>query len=477
MSLINDMLRDLEARKRADGQAAAAGDATPGGAAAVPHALDARTRGSHDSTDDHIRYRMRWLLPAYAVALIVFAVGLYLTFVGPQGVLQHDALSRAVAGGSNPAAMRPATLPVAATAAPEAAPAIANLPAPDPRLVMIGVDEAKGPALTLNLRFAPALAAPLRVDVIDGVVSLFAAKARAGNVDAPSPLLDGWQTEQSEDGWHVRFAWRGRADVSLQPVLGADTSQGWVIRLLPALATAAEVGSSPSPVPRAAQKPATSPTTSATAATSAAQAALPRAAAPTLAAANLRDADTLYADAWRLQQSGKLAEAVAQLERLIQNDPAHAQGRELLARLLARLGRADRAIQILREGLTAVPGQPAWVELLARLLDGNGQRQQAIDLLASQGLADNSSQQALLGALATQAGRYPDAAQAYRHLLALDGSQSRWWLGLAVALESQGDVIAARTAYQGALDAGHLEHKVEQFVRQRLAALSSGESQ
>src|SRR3546814_20589542 len=85
--------------------------------------------------------------------------------------------------------------------------------------------------------------------------------------------------------------------------------------------------------------------------------------------------------------------------------PVHARGRELLARLLARLGRSERAIQILRDGLASVPGQPAWVELLARVLDGTGQRQQAIDLLASQGAADNSNQQALLGALATPAGR------------------------------------------------------------------------
>src|SRR3546814_17150584 len=87
----------------------------------------------------------------------------------------------------------------------------------EPRLVMIGVDETKGPALTLNLRFAPALTAPLRVDAIDGVVSLFAAGARAGVVDAPSPLLDGWQAEQDDDGWHVRFAWDGRDEVMLDP--------------------------------------------------------------------------------------------------------------------------------------------------------------------------------------------------------------------------------------------------------------------
>lgn len=469
MSLINDMLRDLEARKRAAGQAAdAPGDAASNGVAAVPHALDARTRAGHDSTDEHVRHRMRWLLPAYVVALVVLAVGLYLTFAGPQGVLHRDALSRAVAGGSASTQAGSAPPPTADAGTPRPAQAQAKLPASDPRLVMIGVDEAKGPALTLNLRFAPALAAPLRVDVIDGVVSLFAAGARADAADAPSPLLEGWRAEQDDDGWHVRFAWNGRAEVSLQPVLGADTSQGWIIRLLPPAAAAIK----PGPLPTPTQRPVAEAAAPAVAVAATPPVSPPRSTAPAPTAT--RDADTLYADAWRLQQAGQLAEAIAQLERLIQTDPAHARGRELLARLLARLGRSERAIQILRDGLVSVPGQPAWVELLARVLDGSGQRLQAIDLLVSQGTPDNGNQQALLGALATQAGRYQDAAQAYRRLLARDGSQSRWWLGLAVALDNQGDAMAARTAYQGALDAGHLEAKAEQFVRQRLAALDTG---
>jgi len=470
MSLINDMLRDLEARKRAEGkQAAGAGEAKPGADVGVPHALDARTRGN-GSTDEHVRHRMRWLLPAYALALIVLAVGLYLSFAGPNGLLRRDAFSRVVATGAAGAdSTAVAVVPTVAVPDPQAS----NAPAREPRLVMIGIDEAKGPALTLNLRFAPALSAPLRVDVVDGVVSLFAAGAQADAIDAPSPLLDQWQAEQRADGWQVRFAWAGRAEVNLQPVLGSDTSQGWVIRLLPRSAetpAAGErvAGAVPAPV---APLPANRVAVPAAPAAETARVA-------TVAAANAvqRNADTLYADAWRLQRSGQVAEAINQLERLLQTDAGHAQGRELLARLLARAGRSERAIRILREGLAVAPGQPAWVELLARLHDGRGQREQAIAVLSAEGSADNANHQALLGALAAQAGRYSDAAQAYRRLLALDATQARWWLGLSVALDNGGDPVAARAAYQGALDAGGLDQKAETFVRQRLAALSSGES-
>jgi len=464
MSLINDMLRDLEARKRAEGQQAAAGNAAPG--VGVPHALDARSHGSTDSTDEHVRHRMRWLLPAYALALVALAVGLYLSFAGPSGLLHRDAFSRAVSAGT---AGADSTATAVAPAAAVSAPPTEAAAAPEPRLVMIGIDQAKGPALTLNLRFAPALVAPLRVDLRDGSVSLFAAGARADAIGAPSPLLAAWQSEQRDAGWHARFAWTGRAEVSLQPVTGSDTSQGWVIRLLPPLSVAAgDAG--------VAEAAAASVPAAPTRARDAARAAPAAATAATAASAVQRDADTLYADAWRLQRSGQVNEAIKQLERLLQTDPAHAQARELQARLLARSGRSAQAIGVLREGLLAVPAQPAWVELLARLHDGMGQREQAIAVLASEGSPDNGNQQALLGALATQAGRYQDAVQAYRRLLALDAGQSRWWLGLAVALDNSGDAIAARAAYQGALDAGNLEQKTGQFVRQRLAALSPGES-
>src|SRR3546814_12560763 len=82
----------------------------------------------------HIRHRMRWLLPAYVLALVIFAVGLYLTFAGPEGVLHRDSLSHAVAGGRSGTLATSVPLPAAATATPTSPPPHANLPVSDPRL-------------------------------------------------------------------------------------------------------------------------------------------------------------------------------------------------------------------------------------------------------------------------------------------------------------------------------------------------------
>lgn len=485
MSLINDMLRDLEARKHAAhkrgegaavaGVAAATDNDGRPPAATVPLLHGGRDGTSHVGLDERVRRRGRWLLPVYALTLVGLSVALYFAVAGPGGLLRRDAFSRAV-----PAPV-PASTPVAAVAAAvatAAAPAVAATP----RLVMIGVDEARGPALTLRLRFAPALTSPLRVNVVDRRVQLGSQGAQVGSLESPSPLLTDWRSEQSGADWHASFAWDGRVEVSLSPVLGDDASQGWVVRLLPAAEPAVAVAAVNASAPTASRQLA-APSAPTPAAAPAAPLPVPTAGAvkPASPASTsvtssgaARDADTLYADAWRLQQAGQLGEAIGRLDRLLEGEPLHARARELLARLWVRSGRADRAMQVLNDGLAALPGQPAWVELQARLLDGSGHRSDAIALLDAQGSPQRLSHQALRGVLDTQEGHFADAATAYRLAIALEPAQPRWWLGLAVALDNLGDAAAARSAYQGALDTGQLDRNGEHFARERLAALPDG---
>lgn len=481
MSLINDMLRDLEARKheahkRGEGAAVAGvaaatdNDGRPP-AATVPLLHGGRDGTSHIGLDERVRRRGRWLLPVYALTLVGLSVALYFAVTGPNGLLRGDSFSRAV-----PAR---APTPVAPVPAPVSAAPIASAVDLTPRLVMIGVDEARGPALTLRLRFAPALTSPLRVNAVDQRVQLGSQGAQVGSLESPSPLLTDWRSEQSGADWHASFAWDGRVEVSLLPVLGDDASQGWVVRLLPAAEPAvavAAVNASAPPASRQLVAPSAPAPAAAPLPVPTAGAVKPASPASTSATSSgaARDADTLYADAWRLQQAGQLGEAISRLDRLLEGEPLHARARELLARLWVRSGRVDRAMQVLNDGLTALPRQPAWVELQARLLDGSGHRGDAIALLDAQGSPQRLSHQALRGVLDTQEGHFADAAKAYRLAIALEPAQPRWWLGLAVALDNLGDAAAARSAYQGALDTGQLDRNGEHFARERLAALPDG---
>lgn len=482
MSLINDMLRDLEARKRAARQAGEGGGTGASADAASAHAKDThaapphvapphvlRDAGAHVGLDERVRRRGRWLLPVYALVLVALAVALYLAVAGPNGLLRRDAYSRALAEPAAPASA-PAPTPDAAPASvPDAPTALAQ----GPRLVMIGVDEAQGPALTLRLRFAPALATPLRVNAGEGRVQLGTEGAQVGVLESPSPLLPDWRSEQTGERWQASFAWHGRAEVSLLPVLGEDASQGWVIRLLPAEPTRDAARSADASTVSA--SPAAPSRKRAAAAAPARPAAESRVQPAESHATDVaRDSDTLYADAWRLHQAGQVGDAIGRLQSLLQREPLHARGRELLARLWLGEGRVDQAIQVLNDGLAAQPGQPAWVELQARLLDRSGHRSDAIALLDAQGSPQRLGHQALRGILNTQEGRFADAAKAYQAAIALEPAEPRWWLGLALAWDNLGDRVAARSAYQGALDTGRLDGNGERFARERIAALADG---
>lgn len=440
MSLINEMLRDLEARKREQAVAKSEADAHT-----LSPALDPRRDDGGRSSDLRVWRRLRWLLPAWFGALATLAVGLYLAFAGRGGVLERDSLARALRTPIEPAAPASVDSPPVATVAAPVSPS---------RLILLAVEQGEAGQLRLLLRFAPALHAPLRVDASEGRVSIRAEGVDTDAVESPSPLLRDWRSERDGETWRAQFRWDGTANVELQPMLEKDASQGWLLQLLPAPARAS---------------------TSAPAKSSAAVtpvAAVPASSPPDPAAERARYLQTLYADAWRLQQAGQTAQAIERLQRLLEIAPDDERGRELIARLYLRQGDRASAIAVLRNGLARVPGQPRWIELLARVLDGGGRREQAVELLRSAGSERVLEHQVLLGAMATQSGQWETAAAAYRRALALAPGEARWWLGLGFALDKQGDALAAQAAYQGALDAGGLSPDNVRYVRSRLSALT-----
>ena len=75
-------------------------------------------------------------------------------------------------------------------------------------------------------------------------------------------------------------------------------------------------------------------------------------------------------------------------------------------------------------------------------------------------------------AVAQQAlGDYSAAASSYRELLRHDPSQSRWWMGLAIAADADGQRDQAREAYRQAIDTRLLNSDLSQYAQQRLAQL------
>lgn len=178
------------------------------------------------------------------------------------------------------------------------------------------------------------------------------------------------------------------------------------------------------------------------------------------------------APARRAIAAGELAEAEGLLTATLRREPQNLRARELLIGLMLRGERTGDALRQLDAGLAHHPAHGNFVLIKARLLAQSGDRPGAIALLErSTSIAAIGAQRLqMLGALYQQDGRFAEAAEHYRALLAIQPNSAAGWVGVAISLDARGDDDAA-AAYRRALRAGGLPSSAEAYARGRLAEL------
>lgn len=185
------------------------------------------------------------------------------------------------------------------------------------------------------------------------------------------------------------------------------------------------------------------------------------------------ESDPLAA-ARRAIESGELAVAENRLQRRLQTFPDDRDARELLIGLMLRGDRTDAAMRQLETGLAYYPAHGTFVLILARLQVERGETGSAMATLRRgagiRAIRDDCLQ--MLGALLQQLGRYAEAAETYRQLVTVAPQLGNAWIGLAISLDAQGD-LAAADGYRRALVLGGLQAAADSYARQRLAALES----
>lgn len=177
-----------------------------------------------------------------------------------------------------------------------------------------------------------------------------------------------------------------------------------------------------------------------------------------------------------LLERGRQTEAELAFAEALRLDADALSAREALAALYLNAGRLAEAESLLRQGLVKNPRAAALARLQARLLADRGELGPAIAVLelARPGLRDDPDYHALLAALYQRAGDNAHAAQTYGELLRLRPAQASWWLGLGLALEAEGDAAGAAQAFVRAhqLGAG-LEPAVLDWLSRRIATLAA----
>lgn len=470
MSLINDMLKDLEARKARDPLHQGL---EHGGA----HHIQAhgQAEGMHHADvtpaiEPMLQRHISWLFWPFMLVLVGLGLGLYwlaaekTTPLFPS-VRPSLEMQPPVATGAQPhQETTPAPGPVEPLASSRPLP-----PAPEqPRLLLLSAFE-QGDKLDLMFQFDRPLIESVTVRRVGERIELRFPKVQVPSLmEAPHPALKDWRSESGDEAWVMTFAWPA---AELPKLALGDTSQGtqrWSMSL-PLVR-----GETPQPTPLSVQKkPLPSVPAKATPVESAPIPSRPQAYSSSLTPQ--QKAEALYAEAWQLQLKGKPELAVEKLRQALALLPEFSRGRELLAQILLKAGQTRAAeIELLR-GLEYQPRQPELMEMLVRLWADHGRNVEALALLRERMDIDSISHQALFAILASRAGDHASAAEVYRRLAEREAHNPRWKLGLALALENLGQSAAARSAYQAALRLPGLDSASQAFIHDRLNHLGQGE--
>ena len=181
-------------------------------------------------------------------------------------------------------------------------------------------------------------------------------------------------------------------------------------------------------------------------------------------------AEVEYRRAQSVLNQGRAAETLDILRQALRFNAAHLASRQLLLKLLIENKQMDDASAVLREGLALHPAQIAWAMSLARMQLDRG------DLAGSWKILENSlpsasgssDYQGFAAHVLQRLGRTREAIEYYQAATRLAPAEGRWWLGLGIALESDGRATDARDALLRARASGTLSPELIALVDQKL---------
>lgn len=175
-----------------------------------------------------------------------------------------------------------------------------------------------------------------------------------------------------------------------------------------------------------------------------------------------------------LVQSGRLIEAYDKLLTFLAANPEAHVSRETLATILLAQQEHAQATLVIEEGLRLAPNYAPYKKIKARLLIQDrrpGEALQLLEQLAPTLQADKEYHE-LLATLYQQSGEHGKAIATYQQLLRTNSKEGRWWTGLGISLEAQGDTQKAIASYQAALQQSTLDPGVRQYSQGRIRILS-----
>jgi MSHA biogenesis protein MshN len=186
-----------------------------------------------------------------------------------------------------------------------------------------------------------------------------------------------------------------------------------------------------------------------------------------------------YRQALANLQQGRVAEAQSNLAQALEANPANQEARQTLAGLLLDNNRNDEARATLALGLAIAPEQTNFRMALARLQIELGDKSAALTTM-EQGQAyanNNADYQSFLAALLQRENRHDEAISHYKTALSMNASpnnssSANSLVGLGISLQATGKLESAQEAFTRAQSVATLSPELAQFIDQQLKQIN-----
>ncbi len=155
-------------------------------------------------------------------------------------------------------------------------------------------------------------------------------------------------------------------------------------------------------------------------------------------------------------------------------NPKLVDARLQLVGLLQQQMKLGKVENVLQQGLSLTPENLDFRKLYARLLLNDQRQDEAIALLQTEpvpAMTQDLEYYALLAALFQESGKFNAASSIYGQLVQTQPQAGLWRMGLAISLEQSGKPEPARNAYQKALKLPGLNPDLRSYIQSRLQVL------
>ncbi len=182
-----------------------------------------------------------------------------------------------------------------------------------------------------------------------------------------------------------------------------------------------------------------------------------------------------YRHAVKLMQQGDEAGGISALKDALALDAHYPLAREALASTLLHLGRSEEAEALLEDGLSLNPEHAPFAKLQARAMAMRGAIPDALALLESFEVfaAKDPEYHALMAALYQRQGEHAQALTHYQRVLRRQSDKAAWWMGLGISLEGDAKPKEALAAYRAATVLGGLGADSQSYIVERIALLQA----